>query len=355
MNDQVYWVWFSMLNRISPQMKISLIRQYENPYNLWTFFKKEHNPADISPGAYRDLVSDELKKKSYRTLKRTLDLGIGIISYNDKDYPPLLKQIPDPPVVLYFLGNKAYLKNCFAIVGSRKATIYGKNSAMEIASYLAEQGIVIASGLAKGIDTYAHKGALKAGGKTVAVLASGVNVVYPYENKALYSEIIDQGTVLSEHPVDTQPLPYYFPLRNRIVSGLSKGILVIEAGEKSGTLITVDYALAQGREVFALPGNVTSSQSKGTNRLIYHGATPAIDPEDILRLYRWDVKNRTIVPTDMDESEKIIYDLVYQGISDFESISEKAGFDRKEALAVLLSLELKLYVKRREDGGYIPF
>ena len=355
MNDLVYWVWLSMLSRISPQLKVSLIRRFGSAYHLWSNFKNEHNPSGISQGAYQDLTSEELRKQSGQMLKRTLDLGIGVLPFDDKDYPPLLKQIPDPPVVLYFLGNKTYLKNCFAIVGSKKATTYGRNCAMKIASCLAEQDIVIVSGLAKGIDTYAHKGALEANGKTVAVLGSGVNIVYPYENKKLYSDIIDHGAVISEYPPDTNPLPYFFPLRNRIVSGLSKGILVIEAGEKSGTLITVDYALAQGREVFALPGNISSSQSKGTNDLIYHGATPAIDPDDIINLYRTKSVNRAIMPSDVDETEKMIYDLICEGISDINSITEHSGLKTNMVLAILLSLELKLHIKKRPDGGYITF
>lgn len=355
MNDLVYWIWFSMLSKVSPQLKVSLIRQYGNAYNLWSCFKKEHDPAGISPGAYEDLISEDIKSQAYQTVKRTLNTGIGVITFNDKDYPSLLKQIPDPPVVLYFLGNKSYLKNCFAVVGSRKATAYGKSCAMKISARLAEQGIVIVSGLAKGIDTYAHKGALEAKGKTVAVLGSGVNVVYPQENKKLYADIIDNGAVISEYPIDTKPLPYYFPLRNRIVSGLSNGILVIEAGEKSGTLITVDYALAQGREVFALPGNICSSQSKGTNKLIYHGAIPAIEPEDILQLYQSGIGvKRTIVPSDIDESEKMVYDLICEGICDINSIIERSGLRHNMVLAILLSLELKLHIKKRSDGGYIP-
>lgn len=355
MNDLMYWVWFSMLGRISPQLKVSLVRRFGSAYNLWSFFQNEPLSSGIPNGAYQDLISKDIRKQSEQVFKRTMDLGIGVITINDKDYPSLLKQIPDPPVVLYFLGNKACLKDCFAMVGSRKATTYGKSCAIKIASLLAEQDIVIVSGLAKGIDTYAHKGALEAKGKTVAVLGSGVNVVYPYENRKLYSDIIDHGAVISEYPPDTNPLPYYFPLRNRIVSGLSKGILVIEAGEKSGTLITVDYALAQGRDVFSLPGNITSTQSAGTNLLIYHGATPAIDITDMINLVRSSPDKRMIIPSDVDESEKMIYDLVCDGISDINSIIEHSGLKANVVHAILLSLELKLYIKKRPDGGYVTF
>ena len=319
-------------------------------------FRSEHDKSCVNESVYNELVCVNYRSKAERMLEKVLNEGIGVLTIDNVDYPDLLLKIPDPPVVLYYIGNKNYLKNCFGMVGSRKATGYGKNSALKISSELAENGIVIASGLARGIDTYAHKGAIDSKGKTAAVLGCGVNIIYPSENKKLYYNIIDNGIVLSEYPPDTKPLSYNFPPRNRIISGLSKAIAVIEAGEKSGTLITVDYALAQGREVFALPGNIYSLQSKGTNRLIYQGAIPLINNNDIFQLYNIEPKkDSTVIENILDEQEKAIYDLICQDTSDIDTISIVTGIKPNIVMAVLLSLELKLLIKHKNEGGYMPF
>lgn len=213
-------------------------------------------------------------------------MKIEEIGIKSGEYPELLKGIYDPPLKLYVLGNKKILKQLnIAIVGSRTATEYGKKIAYQISKDLSNNGINIISGLAIGIDSYAHLGALQSNsiGKTIAVLGSGLDEMYPKQNIELAKQIIKQGgCIITEYPLGTKPEKMHFPQRNRIISGLSKGVLVVEASEKSGSLITADFALEQGREVFAVPGNILNSTSAGTNNLIKQGAKLVTTYEDIL-------------------------------------------------------------------------
>lgn len=209
---------------------------------------------------------------------------IKIIKIEDKDYPEKLKNIYNPPKELYVLGNEKILnETAIAIVGSRNCTKYGAQNAYKFAYEIAKRNICVISGLARGIDTYSHKGAVLAKGKTIAVLGCGLDVIYPSENFELYKKIVQTGgTIITEYPLGTKPKRYNFPERNRIISGLSDGILVVEARKKSGTMITVEFALEQGREVYAIPGNISSDSSYGTNELIKEGATPVTNVNDII-------------------------------------------------------------------------
>ena len=213
-------------------------------------------------------------------------MKIEEIFIENKEYPEQLRNIYDPPLKLYVLGNKQILnQKGIAIVGTRKATEYGKKVAFQFAKELCKKGINIISGLALGIDTYAHMGALQpeCTGKTIAVLGSGLDEIYPKENIDLAKQIIKSGgCIISEYSIGTKPEKLNFPQRNRIISGLSEGVLVVEAGEKSGSLITADFALEQGREVFAVPGNISSNVSIGTNNLIKQGAKLVTCCEEIL-------------------------------------------------------------------------
>ena len=206
------------------------------------------------------------------------------ISMDNINYPEKLKQIYDPPKVLYVLGNEQILNNVsIAIVGCREATEYGKKATLYFSSNLAKQDINIVSGLARGIDSYAHIGALKVKGKTIAVIGSGLDIIYPKENEKLAQEIIKSGgVIISEDPLGTKPEKEHFPARNRIISGLSNGVLVVEAKEKSGSLITADFAMEQGKDVFVVPGNINSLNSVGTNNLIKDGAILVNNYNDII-------------------------------------------------------------------------
>lgn len=213
--------------------------------------------------------------------------NVDIICIEDSEYPQILKNIYDPPLSLYVRGSKQILnQTCLAIIGCRECTQYGKNVAEELAYNISKQKINIVSGLAKGIDGIAHKGAILSGGKTIAVLGNGLDTIYPKENIALAKEILKTGgAIISEYPLGEKPQKQNFPERNRIVSGISRGIIVVEATQKSGTLITVDFALEQGRDVFVVPGDINKKTSKGTNELIKQGAKVITSYSDVIEEY----------------------------------------------------------------------
>lgn len=229
--------------------------------------------------AIRSFKADSLDKEL--ALIKKFDLNV--LTTDNSDYPENLKHISDPPILLYVKGRlNPQDKNSIAIVGSRLASFYGLSCAEKFAAELVDYGFTVTSGMARGIDTAAHRGALKKHGRTIAVIGSGFNRVYPPENKELCEEISRQGAVISEFPVDSAPLPCNFPRRNRVISGLSLGVVVVEAARNSGALITADFALEQGREVFALPGKVDSFTSFGTNELIKQGAKLVSCVDDII-------------------------------------------------------------------------
>lgn len=270
-----YEVWFSNL-KVSNKEKIKLLNAYK-PKQIWNLNENDLEQLGIKENNIKEILDDANKRNLNKYLNYIENNKIELIFFYDDRYPNKLKNIDNFPVFLYVRGNVENLyEDNIAIVGSRKATYYGINIARKIAKELADKNINIVSGLALGIDKYAHLGALDSKiGKTVAVIGTGIsdNEVYPYENKRIFERILENnGTIVSEFKLGTKPEKYNFPLRNRIISGLSEKIIVVEAKENSGSLITVDYALEQGKDVYAVPGNITSENSKGTNNLIKEGA-----------------------------------------------------------------------------------
>jgi len=283
-----------------------------------------------------------------------------VVTLNDDAYPSLLKNIYDPPFVLFYRGRFPRNEDiCIAMVGSRKATAYGRLMAETIARDLSEKGVWVVSGMARGIDTYSHQGCLKAGGRTIAVLGSGIDVIYPRENKGLYEQIITSGLVVSEFPLGTPPLPQHFPARNRIISGLSHGVVVVEAAEKSGSLITVDFALEQGRDVFALPGPVTSPLSKGTHKLIRQGAKLIETAGDILEDYIEEYQgDRGKSKNDFDlftfsQKERNILEILLTGSIHFDELVVQSGLNPAELASLLTQWEIKGLVKQIPGKYYI--
>lgn len=236
------------------------------------------------PGQLWDKLQETKRRVEPESIEAGLEeKGVGVITREHKHYPHLLLQITNIPCILYYCGRLSLLnETSLAVVGSRKATAYGLQQSLRICRELAANGLVITSGMARGIDASAHEGALAAKGGTIAVLGCGVDIIYPRENSKLYHRLKNDGLIISEFPTGTAPLPYYFPIRNRIISGISQALFVVEAQAKSGTLITCDYALEQGKDVFALPGPVTSPNSIGTLGLIQNGAKLVIHAGDIL-------------------------------------------------------------------------
>lgn len=225
-------------------------------------------------------------EQAQRIVEHCLARGYGICTFADPDYPPLLKEIHAPPAVLYVHGRLPGAEEpCIAMVGTRQVTDYGAAAAERLAMGLAHVGVGVVSGMAAGVDTHAHYGALKGDGRTYAVLGCGLDVLYPASNRELSRRIVQSGAVLSEYPPKTGPSRHHFPVRNRIIAGLSSGTVVVEAGQKSGSLITAGQALETGRDVFAVPGSIFSPMSEGTNQLLREGAKPACRVADILEEY----------------------------------------------------------------------
>jgi len=285
-------------------------------------------------------------------------LQVELISFWDNDYPPLLREIHDPPALLYLRGTLPSTE-CFAIVGSRRATHSGLQFTRELATTLAQHNICIVSGLARGVDSAAHRGALAAQGATIAVLGCGIDRIYPPENSQLFLEIIENNAVITEYPPETPPLPGHFPGRNRIISGLSRGVLIVEAAEKSGSLITGDFALEQGRELFAIPGALHNPNSKGTNRLLKEGAQLVTEADDILQSlwpgrpsYQEQVAEKNFSEHLDGDSLKVFQRLGHSPLHSDE-IARQCGLTPMELSAILLDLELRGAIQALPGHFYI--
>ena len=282
-NERVYTFGLSRIKGIGP-MRIRLLKSYFG--SLAEAWRAEPGALQTS-GLEMRLISALVETRTHcdpgSELSRFEEMGIQVLTWDDAEYPRLLRQIYDPPPALYLLGTlNPEDEFAVAIVGTRRATVYGKQVAEMLANDLARSHVTIVSGLARGIDACAHMATLRAGGRTIAVLGSGVDVIYPPEHRGLAQQIKENGVIISEYPPGTQPDAINFPPRNRIISGLSLGVVVIEADQRSGALITSEYAVDQGREVFAVPGNILNKSSRGTNQLIQNGAKMVLGVKDIL-------------------------------------------------------------------------
>lgn len=279
-----YWIWLSTIKGLGSRRKQILLNKYKTPERIYNLKKEEILKIK---GFSETLAECIIDKENKENLKKQIDdiqeQNIKIITIEEKEYPQLLRTIYDYPVSIYVKGNEKILNGpTIGIVGCRQSTAYGEKVAQYFAYNLSKRSINIISGLAKGIDSQSHIGAIKAKGITIGVIGSGLDIVYPKENQYLYDKIIrENGAIVSEYPLGVKPEKMNFPARNRIISGMSKGILVVEAKKKSGTLITVDFALEQGRDVYVVPGNIDEMNSVGTNDLIKQGAQMVTSHKDI--------------------------------------------------------------------------
>ena len=279
-----YWIWLASVEGLGPVKKFALLNKFETAKRIYNATEKEILKVD---GMSDKIVQNMQKAKDAKLLEKyekyILKNDIKIINISDDNYPAKLKNIYAPPITIFAKGDISLLNSkSIAIVGSREPSKYGIYVAEKFSKELSKEGITIVSGLARGIDTFAHVGALSSFGKTIAVLGSGIDVVYPKENAKYYREISEKGLIISEYIVGTAPESKNFPERNRIISGLSDGVLVVEARKNSGTMITTDFALEQGKELYVIPGNITSNLSAGTNNLIKEGAKLVTDVYEIL-------------------------------------------------------------------------
>jgi len=279
------WISLSLVPGLGVSGYWRLLDYLNSPSNVLQASQKELNQIPgIQKRQIAGLISrDAILQRGVGELEKLASLGAQAISFDDPAYPTLLRQIADPPPVIYISGKKELLlKDSVAMVGSRAATVYGRRTAYSLAENLTRFSLLVVSGLALGIDAEAHRGCLAAGGETIAVLGCGLDIVYPRQNRDLYQEISDQGVLVSEYPLGTQPEGFRFPARNRIIAGLSKGVVVVEAAKRSGSLITAQLALDYGREVFAVPGQVDSHKSAGAHWLLQQGAKLVQRVEDII-------------------------------------------------------------------------
>ncbi|HEV2176269.1 MAG TPA: DNA-processing protein DprA [Terriglobia bacterium] len=272
-DNTLYWLALTRVEGLGVRGAHELVEHFGSPQAAFAAPQSEIERSGLAPRVAQGLSSQASVKEAEKELEAAVKAGCTVVAHSDDDYPPLLRQLPDPPLALYVLGERRLLsQHAVSIVGTRRPSAYGSSVAHRLAGDLAQRQLVIVSGLARGIDSAAHRGALEAKGRTVAVLGSGADVIYPRENKSLAEKICQSGAVISEFPLGTSPQPENFPIRNRLISGLSLGTVIVEAAEYSGSLITARLAAEQNREVYAVPGNITSPQSFGPNLLIKQGA-----------------------------------------------------------------------------------
>ena len=355
MTEREAYIALNMMEGIGPVGVRALIERLGSPQAIFEAAREELLSAEGIGSVVADkIVEQRASARPADELKRAAKLGATIITRADAEYPGELAGIHDPPLALYVLGNLLPVdRHAIGVVGSRHTTFYGRETAESLSYQLAHAGFTVVSGLARGIDTAAHHGALKARGRTIAVLGGGFAHIFPPENRPLAMEIAKHGAVLSEFPVERQPDKTTFPIRNRIVSGLSRGVVVVEAGLMSGALITANQALEQGRAVFAVPGRIDSPGSKGVHRLIKNGARLVENVDDILQEFEF-LLPRPAPPkpvagsglfTPLDPDEEKIVRCLEDGEKNADEIIRQTGIGANRFGAVLLGLEMKKIVR----------
>ncbi|MGH9820502.1 MAG: DNA-processing protein DprA, partial [Pyrinomonadaceae bacterium] len=297
------WISLNMTPGVGPRAATKLLERFGSADAVFHARRTELESLRLKPETIESILKGEFHDKAESELEKVKALGGDVLILDDGSYPNLLREIDDPPITLYVRGDwqACFDLPCVGVIGSRNCSTYGQNASEMLARDLASRGICIVSGLARGIDTAAHRGAIRGHGKTVAVMGTGLDAVYPKENKKLVSEILESGgAVVSQFPLGTPPIAENFPYRNRIISGLSLGVLIVEASERSGSLITARLAAEQNREVMAVPGNITSGNSFGTNYLIKSGAKLVQQWQDVVAELPSDI-SAAILPPKIDE------------------------------------------------------
>ncbi len=346
--EKPYWVAFNHVNGIGAVRIRFLLNQFGTLSEAWKGTPTEFRHCCIPEKTVNAILDFRAKIDPEQLTERILKRNISISISTDADYPRLLKEIDNPPAVLYYVGRLPSAgEKLMAMVGTRMMTAYGQNVAYELARYLAINGVGVVSGIARGIDGIAHKSVVEAGGRTYAVLGSGVDRIYPPEHRDLAKEIIRDGAVISEYAPGTRPDRVNFPQRNRIISGMTSGTIVVEAGEKSGSLITARFAAEQGREVFVVPGNVTAAQSRGANRLIRDGARPFYEKEELLEfLQTWQAESPEKLSKPLQAAfstpeDKLILDLIANEPLHLDEIARKSGIPLSKISSSIILLELQ--------------
>jgi DNA processing protein len=366
----VAWIALNSVKGLGPVRVNELVKHYGSPLAI---FEKDGHSILKKWVAFHSSAKDVqepavLLETAEQRLEQAKGLGITVLTPSDERYPPLLREIDAPPPVLFVKGNLGcFAGHCVGVVGTRRPTQYGRSAAAAIVKQLVDKQIVIVSGLAHGIDTVSHQTCLDNGGITIAVLGCGLDRVYPADNKQLAKDILGRGAMVSEFDLGTPPEPFNFPRRNRIISGLSAGVLVVEAPRKSGSLITANYALSQGREVFAVPGPIFSDQSDGTFHLLKGGAVPVKSGDDITENIQamklspvlstareYQDRIRHVMPVDLlTEAEKKLYECISSVPTRLDTLAEKAHTAVSELFDALLNLELKGLIRQVSGQQFV--
>jgi DNA processing protein len=380
--DLADWIALNMIRGIGPRTANQLIDRFGAPAQVFAASRLSLEKEGLKPKTIQELHDSEILEKANAEIERLERLSAVVITLEDEDYPPLLREIYDPPIALYVRGDlkRACARPCLAVVGSRRSSTYGVNAALSLSRDLAQNGLTIVSGLARGIDAAAHRGALEvareaareSGGLTIAVVGTGLETTYPKEHKKLEDEIAASGAVISEFPLGTPPLPQNFPYRNRVLSGLCFGVLIVEAAEHSGSLITARLAYEQGREVFAVPGNITSQTSFGPNFLIKDGAKLVQQWRDVVEELPRDVRER-ILGVDRpkgddaqsnvqpmfetvafsDDERKLLDMITADAPSHIDQLLISSGMNSSDLMTALLGLQMKDRIRELPGKSYI--
>jgi DNA processing protein len=362
--DLADWIALNMIRGIGPRTANLLLDRFGSPANVFAAARETLMAEGLKPATIEQLHDTEILDKAQAEIERLEALGAQVITLADEAYPQMLREIYDPPIALYVQGDldAALASPAIAVVGSRRCSTYGTNAANFLARELAAHGVTIVSGLARGIDGAAHRGALEASGRTIGVIGTGMDVSYPKEHKKLAEEMIASGAVVSEFPLGTPPLAQNFPYRNRVISGLCFGVLVVEASEHSGSLITARLATEQGREVFAVPGNITSQTSFGPNFLIKDGAKLVQHWRDVVEEFPQPIKESLlgVEPKAKDaiatqpafeevalspNEQKLLALLAADVASHIDELLLSSGLSSPELTSALLGLEMKDRIK----------
>ncbi|HLM57722.1 MAG TPA: DNA-processing protein DprA [Pyrinomonadaceae bacterium] len=361
------WIALNMTPGVGPRAAARLLERFGSAEGVYGALRSELERLRLRPEAVESIALRDRHEEAARELERVRAMeGADILVLDDGSYPQLLREIADPPITLYVRGRWAECLEapCVGVVGSRRCSTYGQNVASMLARDLASRGVTIVSGLARGIDAAAHRGALEAGGRTVAVLGTGLDEIYPRDHSKLAAEILEKGGALvTQFPLGTPPVAENFPYRNRIISGLSLGVVVVEAAENSGSLITARLAMEQDREVYAVPGNITSRNSFGTNFLIKGAGAKLVQQwQDVASEFPPDIAARLLPPelkTDahaspspqatphLSDRERAVYELLSTDEpAHIDALAERSGAPVQELAGVLLGLEMRDLVRQ---------
>jgi DNA processing protein len=356
------WLALALTPGLACRLSARLLRKFGSPDGIFRASITDLESCNLPTAVAQSVIKKEAFKRAEKELAGIRRIACcGLLNWTDSEYPQTLLQIYDPPVLLYVRGDPQVLNlPALSIVGTRRPTLYGTQMAERLGRDLAVRGLVIVSGMARGIDAIGHQGALAANGRAIGVLGTGIDVCYPKENKKLYEKVLERGAILSEFPLGTHPAPENFPVRNRIVAGMPLGVVVIEGAQYSGSLITARLAMEFGREVFGVPGNVTQPVSFAPNQLIKQGAKLVTNAEDVIEELPTPVRaalvqaeqpeadqRNLLVAASLNVSEKKVYELLSSEESrHIDDIVESSGLNSSEVLATLFDLEMKGIVRQ---------